>query len=644
MKQRVFTTASVRIPTIFLRLISTVIRCLAVILLGTNPNLSSYAASDGISSSQDSQQVSPPETTISANAPVVTPAPGTPKITATRNVSAQVIAPTAGLMELSTGFSRPITFDEVTAGTSVNETYRDRGIIFTGSGPHTVSDAAAPGSPVLSGTPTLEGDISGYFVRPGTDEPATVYFMGWNIGYLDSTESVRMDFFGPQGQSLFSLQNPRPGYLRYAARGGSAGIASWRFHIVAQELAGFGIDDLFFSIPGEEDSDREKGESSCARGNPINPAVGNKFQLETDYQGMRPLPLQITRAYNSSDGAWQFFTRVDHSQEERIAKVIRKDGKAITFTGAQNSNIWLPTSTDITGSLTSTRDVTGEIASWQFRALNDEVERYDGQGRLQRLESRSGLGHSFSNTAADIVVTHDLGGSLIYQLDAAGRITSATDPGGSNYAYSYNDDGMLQEVTYPADSGKKLYHYEDLTFPDLLTGITDADGNRFATWRYDGLRRAVSSEHAGGADLTRFDYTFTDDAIYPQTTVTNALGKQTTYHYVRVNGVRKVFYVSGHASENCVAANQRYTFDANAFIASYSDWNGNLTTFSRDSKGRETERVEAAGTLQGRQISTRWHKDFNLPEVVIEPLRTTYYIYDEAGNEVSRRIVDNSDD
>ena len=244
----------------------------------------------------------------------------------------------------------------------------------------------------------------------------------------------------------------------------------------------------------------------------------------------------------------------------------------------------------------------------------------------------------------DIVVTHDLGGSLIYQLNAAGRITSATDPGGNNYAYSYNDDGMLQEVTYPADSGKKLYHYEDLTFPDLLTGITDADGNRFATWRYDGLRRAVSSEHAGGADLTRFDYTFTDDAIYPQTTVTNALGKQTTYHYVRVNGVRKVFYVSGHASENCVAANQRYTFDANAFIASYSDWNGNLTTFSRDSKGRETERVEAAGTLQGRQISTRWHKDFNLPEVVIEPLRTTYYIYDEAGNEVSRRIVDNSDD
>ena len=602
----------------------------------------SYAAAAQTSSSELATGTPAPTTAIAGGSPIVTPAPGSPPAPTAKTQSAQVTVLSGGLAETKARFSQPITFDEVAIGASVNETYRDRGIIFGGSGPKTVSDAAAPDSPVLSGTPTLEGDISGYFVRPGTDEPATVYFLGWNIGYLDAIESLRMDFFGPAGETLFSLQNPRIGYLRYAARGGSAGIASWRFHIVAQELAGFGIDDIFFSIPGAEDGDREKGKTDCARGNPVNPAVGNKFQFDTDYRGLRPLPLAITRAYNSSDGTWRFFARIEQEPGGRIAQVIRKDGQGLTFAGAPGSNIWLATSTDITGQLTSTRDLNGAISGWQYRTLDDQVEQYDAGGRLVTLASRAGLAHTVSYTDTGVTVTHSLGGSLVYQLDTQGRITSAADPAGNRYDYRYNSDGMLQRVVYPGASGEQSYHYENLAFPDLLTGVTDATGNRFATWRYDDRRRAISSQHSGGADLTHFDYTFTDDPLYPQTTVTNALGKRTTYHYVRVNGARKVFYVSGHASENCVAANQRYNFDANAFIASYTDWNGNLTTFTRDNRGRELSRTEAVGTPDERQVITRWHPEFNLPEVIVAPGRSTYYTYDDVGNEISRVRVDTS--
>ncbi|MEP1594081.1 MAG: DUF6531 domain-containing protein, partial [Halieaceae bacterium] len=505
MKQRVITAAYVRSPNLPPRLIGTVALPLAAFLFGSTLLSSSDATAADVSSAHDSQQAPADEETITASAPVVTPIPGSPTATVGKIAGTSTSANTAGFFETSVGFSQVITFDEVTTGSAVNSTYRDRGIIFAGSGPRTISDAAAPDSPVLSGTPTLEGDITGYFVRPGTDEPATVYFMAWNIGYLDSTESVRMDFFGPGGETLFSLQNPRPGYLRYAARGGSAGIASWRFHIIAEELAGFGIDDIFFSTPGEEDDDREKGETSCARGNPVNPAVGNKFKLETDYQGLRPQPLTISRAYNSSDGVWQFFRKIDHQQGARVAKVIRNDGKAITFAGAPGSNTWLPTSTDITGRLSSTRNSDGLINTWAFRTLDDELEHYGAQGRLSRREARSGLGHDLTYTTTDITVTHDLGGSIIYKLDTDGRISSAADPAGYNYSYIYDDNGMMQSVIYPGASGEKRYHYEDPTFPDLLTGITDAAGNRFATWRYDSLRRTVSSEHAGGTDLTLFD-------------------------------------------------------------------------------------------------------------------------------------------
>lgn len=580
---------------------------------------------------------------ISASGPIASPVPGQPTSTREKLNDPHFGSSLRGTGVVPARFSDVITFDDVAAGSPVTDRYRDRGIIFGGSGPVTVEDSAAPASPVLSGTPILEGDITGYFVRPGTDEPATVYFLGWNIGFLDSAESVRMDFFGAAGEPLFSLQNPRTGYLRYAARGGSAGIASWRFHIVATELAGFGIDDLFFSVPGEDDTDREKGLSACAEGNPVNPAVGNKFQLETDYQGLRPLPLTVSRSYNSIDGFWRFFPEIRYREGGRTVQVIRADGKGLTFTGARGSDNWLATSTDITGKLTSARDTSGNVTGWTYRSIDDQVEHYNAQGKLLRLQSRVGLGQTWHYSAGEIKVTHDLGGSLTFAVNTLGQIVSVIDPAGNAWLYRYNDNGLLEDVIFPADSGTQIYHYENTLFPDLLTGITDAEGNRYATWNYDDQRRAISSEHAGGAGLTRFDYTYTNDPLYPQTTVTNALGKQSTYHYITVNGARKVFYVSGHASDYCVASNQQYTFDANAFIASYTDWNGNLTTFTRDEKGRELSRTEAVGTAQERRVTKQWHPDFNLPEIITEPGRRTVYRYDALGNEVERNIIDTSD-
>lgn len=535
-------------------------------------------------------------------------------------------------------YSQRITFAEYPLETRISDQYRERGIVFGGSAPATTDDLAVSTPPVLAGMPLFEGDITGQFVVPGTDQPATVYQFTWDIGHFDAVESVQMDFFGPQGQLLYSNKNLGEGSYRYVARGGNIGIASWRMHVVSSEPAGFGIDNIYFSIPGKDDSGREMGITECTLGNPVNPAAGNKVQLENDYRGIRAFPLAVSRTYNSLSGQWTFFPRINHQGGTIEAQVTRSDGKILTYTGGMGFASWRASSTDVTGELTSEYDDAGNIAGWRFKTLNDQVERYDSSGRLTSVSQRSGLRQSYSYDTEKILVEHSMGGSISYQLDILGRITGFTDPLGQSYQYVYGNDNTLVAVNYPGDSNGRTYHYENANNPLLLTGITDANGHRYATWTYDDSGRAISSEHSGGVERTSFDYSYINGPGTSRTTVTNALGKQTTYYYLRVNGVQRVFQVEGHPSPNCAAANQQYQFDSRAFIRSAMDWNGNVTEYLRDSKGRELIRREAVGTHLERETRTDWHPLFNLPLMITEPGRETLFDYDSSGNLTGKSI------
>jgi YD repeat-containing protein len=537
-------------------------------------------------------------------------------------------------------YSQRITFSELPLETTISDQYRDRGIVLGGSSPITTADVASSTPPVLAGMPLFEGDITGRFVVPGTDQPSSVYQFTWDIGHFDAVESVQMDFFGPQGQLLYTYKNHDEGSFRYVARGGNIGIASWRMYVVTTEPAGFGIDNLFFSIPGKDDLGREMGLTECALGNPINPAAGNKVQLESDYRGARTFPLAVDRAYNSISSKWTFYSSINHQQGTVEAQLTRPDGKILTYTGGLGFGNWRKSSTDLTGELSSQFDISGNIIGWQFKTLDDQVEDYDASGRLTRVHQRSGISHDYIYEADEILIEHSLGGAIRYQLDASGVINGFTDPLGQRYSYSYSSEGMLSSVSYPGNTGHKTYHYENNSYPKLLTGISDANGDRYASWTYDLAGRATSSEHYNGAEKTTFNYSNLNGPGTSRTTVTNSLGKSTTYYYIKINGVQRVFQVEGHPSPNCVAANQQYQFDSRAFIRSQTDWNGNVTEYVRDSKGRELMRREAVDTAEEREVHTEWHVDFNLPSLLTEPGRETHFNYDGSGNLKSKRIVE----
>jgi YD repeat-containing protein len=375
--------------------------------------------------------------------------------------------------------------------------------------------------------------------------------------------------------------------------------------------------------------------------NPINIGTGNKYQRETDYRSNGAFPLRVTRAYNSETGSWQFFSEVKEITAGSEVKMIRADGKGLPF--RLESGAWV-SDPDVTGALSAIEDTSGNITGWSYTTGNDRVERYDAQGKLLSVTARNGLSHSYAHATDSITVTHSGGATLTYQLDTHGRVTGFTDPDNTSYQYGYDSDDRLTGITYPdatpadtSDNPRRIYHYENSSFPLALTGITDENGNRYATWAYDSQGRAVSSEHAGGVDNTTIDYTHVEHDTDPRVTVTNPLGRQTTYHLTTLHDVPKVISVEGHPSANCLGANRSYTYDANGFVASKTDWKGIGTNYTRDSKGRELTRTEGVGTSQERTITTEWHTRFRLPIRITEPGKITEFSYDTNGNLLTRQ-------
>ncbi|WP_301153883.1 RHS repeat protein [Metapseudomonas otitidis] len=207
--------------------------------------------------------------------------------------------------------------------------------------------------------------------------------------------------------------------------------------------------------------------------------------------------------------------------------------------------------------------------------------------------------------------------------------------GGTSVSYTYNSIRRLTAVTATRDSvvSSQTYHYEDSRNPNLLTGITDERGIRYATWTYDDQGRAISSEHAGGAEKVTVAYNADGSS-----TVTNALGKRTTYRFQTIQGIRRITAIEGEPSANCPNSNSTFTYDDRGLVKTRTDNKGNVTTFDYNERGLEVSRTEAYGTPQARTVITAWHPTLFLPLTVTEPDRVTTYRYDDQGRPLSQSV------
>ncbi|UTW46349.1 RHS repeat protein [bacterium SCSIO 12696] len=383
---------------------------------------------------------------------------------------------------------------------------------------------------------------------------------------------------------------------------------------------------------------KQNGPSSCPSsdiGNPINLVTGNKHQRVVDYVSSGINPLRVVRYYNSNTGRWRFFPEAVASRRHVEVMVTRADGKQLIFT--RNGSTWFP-DPDVQGSV-KRAFADGSISGWKYLIDGKTTEEYNRSGQLVAVHNVNGNSQTYTYSTSTISVSNGID-QLVFDVDNSGRIIGFTAGQGEHYSYTYDSVGRLVSIVYPNSAVARTYHYENASYPNALTGITDENGARFATWAYDSEGRAISSEHHGSTEKVTLDYTHIDDSVDPRVTATNALGKQTTYHFTTIHGVRKVTQVEGHQSVHCAAANKTYTYDTNGFLASKTDWLGNLISYTRDTKGQELSRTEAAGTPDERVFTTEWHPTLNLPTKITSSDYELIYSYDSGGNLLSTQRND----
>lgn len=386
--------------------------------------------------------------------------------------------------------------------------------------------------------------------------------------------------------------------------------------------------------------------------------------------------LQLSRVYNSaaldsnnlSGTLWRHYYLRNIGVSTPTATNVsanRDDGKVFTFNRINGR--WVADA-DVSDLLIQLTDSSGNPTGWRYTvAVDDSIETYSAAGKLLTISDRAGRTQILTyilpaaNGGDDDpqtldVVTDDTGRQLRFTYDSFKRISTVTDPAGGLITYGYDTQSNLVSVQYP-DGRSKTYLYENPTFPHALTGITDENGDRYATYRYDSQGRAYNEDHGGPVDHYNLAYT-TDASGNPvSTTVTDPLNTARTHNFTTILGVVKSTGQSQPGGSGCSAASSAMTYDANGNVASRADFNGHQTCYAYDlTRNLETARVEGLATGSScptnlatytpapnsaeRKILTQWDTRFRLPTKITEAGRETTTVYDSHGNVTTLSIKD----
>ena len=386
-------------------------------------------------------------------------------------------------------------------------------------------------------------------------------------------------------------------------------------------------------------------------GNPINITTGNKYEEVTDYETAGPNRLGFTRYYNSLadlGASPSILGKAWRSKYDRTLYFItptsliaeRATGQTLTFT--LNGGAWKPDS-DVDLRLTQTGSGVG--STWTLVDREDTVETYSATApdiaMLTTIRSRNGYTSTLSRNADGTIqaVTDSFGRTLQFSYQN-GRLSALSTPDNLTLTYSYTAPSgtpdRLTSVGYSTTPAtNQTYVYENASFPYALTGIVDETGKRYATWAYDASGRANLSQHAGGVDRVLVAYNANGTR-----TVTNALGQREIYTFAVQQGVAKVTRVDRLVTATTAAANRQFSYDANGYLASETDWNGIPTTYVNDARGLPLTIVEAAGTPPQRMTTIAYDPQFHVPTQVVAPGITTDLVYDASGNVLTRTLTD----
>ncbi|WP_185738431.1 RHS repeat-associated core domain-containing protein [Variovorax beijingensis] len=382
------------------------------------------------------------------------------------------------------------------------------------------------------------------------------------------------------------------------------------------------------------------------KGQPIAPATGEKFSVQTDWTDAGASPLSFSRTYRSgwtADSArpqaglglvWSHnhYARLDATpiSDPTDVAIVNPDGTVRKFAKIAGTASW---------ATTASSDTLTQLAggAWTYgHAEDDSTLNFGPDGKVLSRRQRNGWTATYAYNASGQLasVTNPFGRSLTLSYNGAGQIASVTLPDARVLTYGYDAQNRLSQVTY-ADGKSRSYVYENAGFPQALTGIFDEAGTRWATFAYDTLGRATSTELAGAVD--RYQVTY---GVSASASVSDPLNYWRSYSYGFNAGKIAVIAGSKPSEKGEPDAASRIQ-DANGLVTSETDFKGAVTTTTWDTARRlPIEVTRSVGTPEAQTVTTQWHASFSLPVLISEAGRTTALNYDAQGNLLNRTVTD----
>ena len=339
-------------------------------------------------------------------------------------------------------------------------------------------------------------------------------------------------------------------------------------------------------------------------------------------------------------------------QENSYLRFTRENGRVIVFSqlaGIQNiSNM----------GETVEKTNTAGIITYKLRTVSNETEEYSMDGKLQSITSAQGHIQTLSYDAVTGLldnISNQTGESLSVAYETYGdtnqynRIKTITDNTSRVWAFIYDTvDYTLTSIDFP-DGTTRQYHYENISDKQLLTGITDETGHRYASWEYDENNRATLSSHGIDRLKDRVELDYQDGLNASQRIVTTKrksgltsgtdIDIASTFLTHTGGGSPIVAEITGHDAI-------KFEHNASTGYLEYTEDKGLRTEYSNyDTKSNPGTIKEAVGTPQQREkfytYDPRYHSKIATitePSIFTGSQKITTNLYDDYGNNTSISI------
>lgn len=363
-------------------------------------------------------------------------------------------------------------------------------------------------------------------------------------------------------------------------------------------------------------------------GEPVDLGTGLFVQTQTDLRLADVIPLALTRTYRQNDVnqhafgvgmtlAYDLYLWSANQYQE--VDLLMPDGGKVhyvrTSSGTGFTDAVFATSAGPSAFFQSVISWNG--AGWNLVLRDGAVYVFGENAPLQSIQDRLGnhiqLVRAGGPSGQIQQIASPNGKFIQFTRDSGNRITQAKDNAGRTVGYVYDAAGRLSTVTDP-DNGVTTYNWD--TVNNRVVSTQDPRGDVFVANLYDANGR-VQTQTMPDSGVFHFVYTLDGAGNVTETDVTDPKG-----------GMRKVTFNAAHywltdklAVGTAVEQDFRVTRDPTSnYPLSRTDPLGRQTTWSYDANGNTLAVTALAGTSGAVTAHYTYSNAFNQLATVTDPL------------------------